>query len=492
MIFRYPDDAVLFERSVAGRRGVAPPTDDLPEIDITAAIPAQHVRESAPPLPELGEQDVVRHFTRLSQKNFSVDTTFYPLGSCTMKYNPKVNEDMAALGGFTGVHPYQPAETLQGTLQLYYELGEMLGELTGLGAVSLQPAAGAHGELTSLMVARAYFRHRGEQRDTILIPDTAHGTNPASASRCGFKAVQIRSNAEGCVDLDALDAALHDNVAVLMITNPNTLGLFEKDIVAICERVHAAGGLVFLDGANFNALVGIARPGDFGVDLMHLNLHKTFSTPHGGGGPGAGPICVRESLEPYLPIPRVKKQSGRYLLDCDAPLSIGSVRSFLGNMPVLVKAYCYLRLLGAEGLPKVAELAVLNANYLCALLRDTYELPYRSPCMHEFVLSATPLKRHGVRALDVAKKLLDCGFHPPTIYFPPIVPEAMMIEPTETESKETLDAFAAALIEIARIAERDPAVLKQAPQKMPVRRLDEYAAARKPILRWKPSEQSPR
>jgi glycine dehydrogenase subunit 2 len=491
MIFHYPDDAVLFERSVEGRRGVAPPPDDITDIALDEAIPKHHLRQTPPPLPELSEHGVVRHYTRLSQKNFSVDTTFYPLGSCTMKYNPKINEDMAALEGFAQAHPYQPADSLQGTLQLYYELGEMLKELTGLGAVSLQPAAGAHGELTSLMIARAYFRHlsasqggRSEQRNTILIPDTAHGTNPASASRCGFRTVQIPSNAEGCVDLEALGAALTSNVAVLMITNPNTLGLFERDIVKICDMVHAAGGLVFLDGANFNALIGVVRPGDFGVDLMHLNLHKTFSTPHGGGGPGAGPICVREFLEPFLPVPRVTKNGERYALDYDAPLSIGSVRSFFGNMPVIVKAYCYLRSLGAEGLRKIAEQSVLNANYLCALLRDTYELPYKGRCMHEFVVSARPLKGHGIRALDVAKMLLDYGFHPPTIYFPPIVPEAMMIEPTETESKETLDAFAAALIEIARIAETNPDALHAAPQKMPARRLDEFTAARNPILRW--------
>lgn len=481
------DELLIFEKSVAGRRGTSLPPDDLLELDITSLVPRELLAPSPPPLPEVSEGILVRHYTNLSQKNFSVDTHFYPLGSCTMKYNPKINETLAALEAFTHTHPYQPPDMLQGILTIAYDLGEMLKELTGFNSVSLQPSAGAHGELTSLMIIKAYFREKGEHRTKILIPDTAHGTNPASSSRCGFQVQQIASDKRGRIDLAALKGVLNDDVAALMVTNPNTLGLFEEQISEICNAVHAKGGLVYLDGANFNAILGIVKPADFGADLMHINLHKTFSTPHGGGGPGAGPIVVRDVLSPFLPVPVLEKQQGRVVLRYDRPRSIGRVKSFLGNMAVIIKAYCYIRMLGAEGLKAVSQHAVLNANYLLALLRALFDVPYDHHCMHEFVVSVRNHKQKGIRAVDVAKKLLDFGFHPPTAYFPLIVPEALMIEPTESESKETLDHFAQALERIVEIAAENPQAILEAPVNMPVTRLDEYSAARNPTLRWLPS-----
>jgi len=476
----------LLEESVAGRIGFSLPEEpsDTQQL-VEETIPAALRRGQAPKLPELSEVQVVRHFTRLSERTVGVDTTFYPLGSCTMKYNPKINELVASFDGFVWTHPWQPASSLQGLLEIYYELCHLLGELTGLPGVSLQPAAGAHGEFTALLVVRAFFDARGERdRREVLIPDTAHGTNPASAARCGFETRTLKS-LEGRLDLKALEQALNNKTACLMITNPNTLGLFERDIARIAKLVHEAGGLVYLDGANFNALVGRVRPSDFGADLMHLNLHKTFSVPHGSGGPGAGPICVREDLAKYLPLPWVLKEgNSSFRLVTEHPCSVGKVRCFLGNIPNIVRAYTYLRQLGLSGLRDVSGHAVLNANYLLHLVKEHYDVPYGNRCMHEFVIDGTRQKKAGVKALDIAKKLLDYGFHPPTTYFPLIVPEALMIEPTETENKHTLEEFAQAMIEIAEMAETKPEEVTCAPVTTPVSRLDELAAARAPVLVW--------
>lgn len=434
-------------------------------------------------LAEVGELDLVRHYVRLSQRNLGVDTAFYPLGSCTMKYNPRVHEKAAALPGFAGVHPWQPESSIQGFLALFRDLERRLAAITGMDAVSLQPAAGAHGEMAGLLVIRACLRERGEgRRRVVLIPDSAHGTNPATCTLCGLKAVQVRSTPHGAIDVEDLRAKLSPDVAAVMVTNPNTLGLFEADIAGVAGRVHEAGGLVYMDGANLNAILGRARPGDFGVDVMHLNVHKTFSTPHGGGGPGAGPIAVKAALEPFLPVPRIVERNGRLAWDWVRPASVGKVKSFWGNAGVLLRAYAYIAGLGDEGLRRVSLHAVLNANYLRARLKGAYALPYDRPCLHEFVLSAVRQKKHGVRALDIAKRLLDYGFHAPTIYFPLIVPEALMIEPTETESRETLDRFAEAMLAIAREAEETPDLLLQAPHTTPVRRLDEVRAAKTPVL----------
>jgi glycine dehydrogenase subunit 2 len=440
-----------------------------------------------PPLPELAEPDLVRHFVNLSTENMSVDSHFFPLGSCTMKYNPKRHERLAALPGFADVHPYQPEETIQGLLAILHALQEMLCEIAGLDAVTLQPAAGAQGELTSLLMAAAYFRDRQESRSGVLIPDVAHGTNPASAAMAGFKTIEVRSGSDGLVDLDDLASKLDQSTAVLMITNPNTLGLFEPQIARMAQMVHDAGGLVYLDGANMNAILGIARPGDFGADMMHFNPHKTFSTPHGGGGPGAGPVAVRAALAPFVPAPIVVRDgAGTFRLDFDRPKSIGRVRSFVGNVGVLVRAYCYLRTLGPEGARRVAENAVLNANYLLARLKPMLDVPYGDRCMHELVASAARLKAEcGIRAMDIAKRLLDYGFHAPTVYFPLVVREAMMIEPTETESKATLDAMAEA---IARIVGESPELLSKAPHTAAISRPDEVRAARRPVLRAEPCD----
>ena len=433
-------------------------------------------------MPEVGEIDLIRHFVNLSARNMSIDTNFYPLGSCTMKYNPKRHERLAALSGMANLHPLQRDESCQGMLALLWEMQHMLAEIAGLDAVALQPAAGAHGELTALLVASAYFKERGEKRTCVLIPDSAHGTNPASAAIAGFDAVSVKSNNRGLVDLVDLKAKLDERAAVFMITNPNTLGLFDDQIAAVTEMLHGRGALVYLDGANMNAILGITRPGDFGIDMMHYNVHKTFTGPHGAGGPGAGPIAVRAPLAPYLPAPVVKKVGDHFQLDYDRPKSIGRVRSFFGNVGILVRGYCYIRTLGARGLREVSENAVLNANYLLARVKEQYEVPYGDRCMHEFVASARSLRRERkISAMDIAKRLLDFGYHAPTVYFPLVVPEAIMIEPTETESKETLDAFADTLLQIK---DEEADFLHQAPHTLAISRPDEVKAAKEPILRW--------
>ncbi|MCE5267832.1 MAG: aminomethyl-transferring glycine dehydrogenase subunit GcvPB [Planctomycetaceae bacterium] len=474
---------LLFELSKPGCQAVQMPACDVPPKPVSTLLPAEAVSDEPLPLPELSEPDVVRHFVNLSTRNVSVDTHFYPLGSCTMKYNPKRNERLCALPGMADLHPYQPESTIQGMLYLLHQGQHILAEIGGLPAVSLQPAAGAHGEMTGLLVAAAYFRDIGQKRTTVLIPDAAHGTNPASAAMAGFKTLPVKSTEDGFVDIDDLASKLNNETAVFMITNPNTLGLFERRMGQIAEMVHKVGALVYLDGANMNAILGVARPGDFGANIMHFNPHKTFSGPHGGGGPGAGPIAVAEKLAPYLPSPIVVKDGRGYHLDYNRPKSIGRVRSFFGSVGVLVRMYCYIRSHGPEGLRRIAEDAILNANYLLSQLKDTLPVPHGDRCMHEFVASAATLKsQRGVAAMDIAKRLVDYGFHAPTVYFPLIVHEAMMIEPTETESKETLDTFAAAMKQIVA----EPAeVLHNAPQSTPIVRPDEVLAARKPVLRWK-------
>jgi glycine dehydrogenase subunit 2 len=475
---------LLFELSHTGRRCHHLPGCDVPVKDVAALLPANTVADAPPPLPEVGEIDLVRHFVNLSKRNMSIDTHFYPLGSCTMKYNPKRHERMAALPGMAGLHPLQEDGSCQGMLQMLWEMQNILAEIAGLDAVSLQPAAGAQGELTSLLVAAAYFHDRGEKRTRVLIPDSAHGTNPASAAIAGFDAVAIKSNDRGLVDLKELKAKLDDRAAVFMITNPNTLGLFESQIADITGLVHERGGLVYLDGANMNAIVGVTRPGDFGADMMHYNVHKTFTGPHGAGGPGSGPIAVRAALAPYLPAPLVAKDGDRFRLDYDRPKSIGRVRSFFGNVGILLRGYCYIRTLGPGGLREMTENAVVNANYLLALVKQTYEVPFGDRCMHEFVASARQLKRERrITAMDIAKRLLDFGYHAPTVYFPLVVPEAIMVEPTETENKETLDAFARVL---QTISTEDADELHHAPHTTCISRPDEIRAAKEPVLRWKP------
>ncbi|HXZ35172.1 MAG TPA: aminomethyl-transferring glycine dehydrogenase subunit GcvPB, partial [Thermodesulfobacteriota bacterium] len=428
----------------------------------------------------------VRHFTRLSQWNYGVDSGFYPLGSCTMKYNPKVNEDIARLPGFAGAHPYQPEEVSQGELQLIYELEHYLGEVSGMDRVTLQPSAGAQGELTGMLMIRAYLMDRGNPRKKVLVPDTAHGTNPASSSLCGYQVVQVKSDERGRLSPRAIEEKMDEDVAALMVTNPNTLGLFEDHICEVAEIVHKRGGLIYCDGANLNALLGLTRVGDMGVDVLHFNLHKTFSTPHGGGGPGAGPVGVKGHLADYLPIPVVAKEGERFRFEYNRPKSIGKVRSFYGNFGVLVRAYSYILSMGPEGLKKASLLALLNANYIRARLKGTYSLPYDFPCMHECVFNDKVQNKFGVTALDIAKRLMDYGFHPPTIYFPLVVHGALMIEPTESEAKETLDQFIESMIQIAKEAETDPEVVRSAPHRTKVFRLDEVLANRKPKLRWKP------
>jgi glycine dehydrogenase subunit 2 len=474
--------ALLFELSRPGRRAHRLPDCDVPTGAAADLLPADALADAPPPLPEVGEIDLVRHFVNLSTRNMSVDTNFYPLGSCTMKYNPKRHERLAAVPGMADLHPLQDDASCQGMLALLWELQEILAEIAGLDGVSLQPAAGAQGELTALLIAAAYFKDRGEKRTRVLIPDSAHGTNPASAAIAGFDAVSVKSDARGLVSLDDLRGKLDGRTAVFMITNPNTLGLFDDQIATITDLVHRDGALVYLDGANMNAILGVTRPGDFGAEMMHYNVHKTFTGPHGAGGPGAGPIAVRAPLAPYLPAPVVVKEGDTYRLDHDRPKSIGRVRGFFGNVGILLRGWCYIRTLGAAGLREVSENAVLNANYLRARLRDEYEVPHGTSCMHEFVASARGLRRERrVSALDIAKRLLDYGFHAPTVYFPLIVPEALMIEPTETENKETLDAFADALV---RIKGEDPEFLRQAPHSLGLSRPDEVKAAKEPVLRW--------
>ncbi len=476
LLFREP---LIFELGGSKQRG-----DFLEKERISGesiGIPEEYLRQNLP-IPQLTEQQVVRHYTRLSQWNFSVDTGFYPLGSCTMKYNPRVNEEAASLEGFASLHPYAPEEAVQGALALMYELEAMLAEITGMDRVTLQPAAGAQAELTGMLMVRAYHRELGKQRKKVLIPDSAHGTNPASCALCGFQVVQVPSDERGLLSPREISSRLDQDVAALMLTNPNTLGLFEEDILEISEMVHRAGGLVYCDGANLNALTGVARVGDMGVDLVHMNLHKTFSTPHGGGGPGAGPLGVKASLEPFLPVPRVEKEGDGFSLQEDFPKSIGRIKAFYGHFGVLVRAYAYLLSQGPGGLREATRKAVLNANYLRVALKDLYHLPYDRLCKHECVFSDRNQARFGVQALDIAKRLMDYGFHPPTIYFPLIVKGALMVEPTESETPETLGKFVEAMRSIAREAQEEPEKVRSAPHLTKLGRLDEVAAARKPVL----------
>jgi glycine dehydrogenase subunit 2 len=472
---------LVFEMSKEGVRGVKMPSSDVPA---RVKISSKFKRKKDAELPSVSEPDAVRHFTNLSKMNYSVDSNFYPLGSCTMKYNPKFTERIASMEQFTSLHPLQPqlvnGDTLtQGALEIIYNLEEALCEITGMDAYTSQPMAGAHGELTGVMLIAAYHKHNGDRKKYILIPDSGHGTNPASAAIAGYEVKTISSDENGVMDLNKFKDALSGEVAGVMLTCPNTLGIFNPHIKEITDLAHEAGGLVYYDGANLNAIMGKARPGDLGFDVVHLNLHKTFSTPHGGGGPGAGPVGVKKPLIPFLPISRVvKRENGSFMLDYDEPLSIGYISQFYGNFAVMLKAYAYILLLGKEGLIRVSENAVLNANYLLSRLKSHYEVPYEKVCMHEFVLSASRQAEKGVRALDIAKGLIDKGIHPPTVYFPLIVKEAMMIEPTETESKETLDRFIEVMIELAELAEKDPDAFKEFPRTTPVRRLDEVKAAK--------------
>jgi glycine dehydrogenase subunit 2 len=482
---------LIYEKSQAGRRASDLPSYELPP---PPDLPAELRRTEPPRLPEVPEFELVRHFTELSTRNFGVDTGFYPLGSCTMKYNPRINERLAALPGFARLHPLQEEDGAQGALELMWRLQEILAEVTGLDAVSLQPAAGSQGELTGLLLVRAYFaaRGEGEQRRKVVIPDTAHGTNPASVTMTGYELTHVQTDARGNIDVDDLRGKVDEHTAALMLTNPSTLGLFDENIEEIEKIFHAAGALMYYDGANLNAVCGVSRPGDMGFDIVHINLHKTFSQPHGGGGPGGGPIAVRDVLEPFLPVPAVvQREEGGFGLDFDRPQTIGKVRGFTGPFGVFVRSYAYIRMWGPR-LREMSEAAVLNANYVLARLKDAYDLPFDRLCMHEFVLSARTLKRdHGSTALDVAKRLMDYGFHPPTIYFPLIVPEALMIEPTETEAKETLDAFCDAMLAIVREAAQEPELLKEAPHDRPVKRLDEVRAAKQLVVKYGFEQQSP-
>jgi len=477
----------IFEKSREGRRSSYIPEKAMPPA-LAAQLPADSRRESAPLLPQVTEGEVVRHYTNLARKNWAVDVGFYPLGSCTMKYNPRVSEHIAAWPEFSAAHPLRPARAAQGWLRVMYETERMLSQLCGVARFTLEPAAGAQGELCGMLMIRRYHAERGDRRNTVIVPDSAHGTNPATAALAGFH-VRTCPSKDGLVDLEALRSLLNSDVAGIMLTNPNTLGLFERDIQEICRLIHEAGGLIYYDGANFNALVGRFRPGDMGFDVVHLNLHKTFATPHGGGGPGAGPVGVVEKLEPFLPVPLVRKGAEEFELEEKRPLSIGRLNAFAGNALVILRAYVYLRLLGTAGLQEASGGAVLAANYLKQRLVAAYEPSVPGRCMHEFVLSASRQKAKGVRALDVAKRLIDLGFHPPTIYFPLTVPEALMIEPTETENLETLDAFAEAMLKIADEAETNPDVLHSAPHGTPVGRLNEVAAAKDLNLRWRPDQQ---
>ena len=482
----------MFELSRPGRVGTNMPVSDVPETPVSELLPGVALRAELP-LPELSEGEVVRHFVRLSSLNYNVDKGFYPLGSCTMKYNPKINDQAVLMPGFSRIHPYQPEETAQGALEVLYRMQTDLAAILGMDAVSLQPAAGAHGEQLGLSLILAYHEHRGQShRNLVLIPTAAHGTNPASAARVGFHVVDVNTDERGLVDVSHLKTQLEKNaanVAGFMLTNPNTVGLFEEDIEEISALVHAAGGLMYCDGANMNALVGTARPGDMGFDVMHVNLHKTFSVPHGGGGPGSGPVGVKALLEPFLPVPQAaKREDGTYYLDYDRPLSIGKIAPFFGAFLAVVRAYAYIRHYGREYLPEISENAVLNANYLRVRLGATFPVAYDRICMHECVFTLKDLKKYGVKALDVAKRIIDYGYHPPTMYFPLIVPECLMIEPTETESKETIDRFISAVEQIAIEAQETPQLLLDAPHAAPVRRLDEAAAARNLDLSWSPKE----
>jgi glycine dehydrogenase subunit 2 len=479
------DQPLIFELSRPGRVGYSLPEMDVPELDINSLVPAGYLREEELGLPEVSELDIMRHYTALSNRNHGLDSGFYPLGSCTMKYNPKINENVARFNGFAHLHPLQDESTVQGALELLYDLQQHLKEITGMDEVTLQPAAGAHGEWTGLMLIRAFHEANGDvKRTKVIVPDSAHGTNPASAHIAGFDIVEVKSNEKGLVDIEDLRKVAGEDTAALMLTNPNTVGLFEENILEVAEIVHAAGGKVYYDGANLNAVMSKARPGDMGFDVVHLNLHKTFTGPHGGGGPGSGPVGVKADLIPFLPKPVITKSGEDYILDYNRPQSIGRVKPYYGNFGINVRAYTYIRSMGPDGLREVTEFAVLNANYMMRRLQEFYDLPFDQHCKHEFVLSGRRQKKLGVRTLDVAKRLLDFGYHPPTIYFPHIVEECIMIEPTETESKETLDSFIDIMIQIAKEAEENPEVVQEAPHTTVVGRLDETKAARQPVLRY--------
>ncbi|MDP4550217.1 aminomethyl-transferring glycine dehydrogenase subunit GcvPB [Alkalihalobacillus macyae] len=479
------DQALIFELSEPGRISYSLPELDVPDVDLDEWLPEEFNRKNEPELPEVSELQLMRHYTALSKRNHGVDSGFYPLGSCTMKYNPKINEDVARYPGFAFIHPLQEEETVQGALEMMYNLQQNLVAVTGMDEVTLQPAAGAHGEWTGLMMIRAYHEANGDyNRTKVIVPDSAHGTNPASATVAGFEAVTVKSNEKGIVDLEDLKRVVDGDTAALMLTNPNTLGLFEEQITEMAEIIHNAGGKLYYDGANMNAIMGAARPGDMGFDVVHLNLHKTFTGPHGGGGPGSGPVGVKSDLIPYLPKPVLVKEDGAYRFEYDRPQSIGRVKPYYGNFGINVRAYTYIRTMGPEGLKQVSENAVLNANYMMRRLEGAFVLPYKQHCKHEFVISGKNQKKLGVRTLDMAKRLLDFGYHPPTIYFPINVEECMMIEPTETESKETLDEFCDRLLQIAKEVEDNPEIVQEAPHTTVIGRLDETTAARKPILRY--------
>ncbi len=475
---------LLFELTKDSQKGHYIPDCQVSTCEAEYFVPAKYLRKTKIRIPQLSEPEVMRHFVELSNKNHHVDKGFYPLGSCTMKYNPKINEKLSRLSGISDLHPLQPEQLSQSGLQIMYELSDCLCKISGMEAVSLQPAAGAHGELTGLKVIRAYHESKGSPRTTVLIPDSAHGTNPASVTITGYQSLQVRSNELGLIDLDDLTAKMNENTAAIMITNPNTLGLFETNLKEIISKAHNVGALVYMDGANLNALMGIIRPGDIEFDVLHFNLHKTFSTPHGGGGPGAGPIGVSSRLVDFLPVPIIGKKNSTYYLNYNRPRSIGKISTYFGNFGVMVRAYVYIRMLGAEGLRRVSENAIINANYLKSKLEKYYLLPYKSPVMHEFVLSGENHKSQGVKTLDIAKRLLDFGFHAPTIYFPLIVKEAMMIEPTETESKQTLDQFIATMVQIAKEIKVNPEIVTKAPLTTEISRLDDVKAIKEPNLKY--------
>ncbi len=482
-------EQLIFEKSHPGRRGQTFPENSA-HFDINTLLPKDHQRQTDLALPEISENELMRHYTRLSHESYGVDEGFYPLGSCTMKYNPKINEDVARFPGFSDIHPLQPEESVQGALKLLYELEGILAEISGMAQITLQPVAGAQGEMVGMLITRAYHEKQGRQRKHVIIPDSAHGTNPASAHLAGYTIKTVHSTAEGIIDVDDLRKVVDSDTAALMLTNPNTLGLFERGIGEVVKIVHDAGALVYFDGANLNALLGLTRPGDMACDIMHFNLHKTFSTPHGGGGPGAGPVGVCEKLIPFLPTPRVEKDAERYFLTQDFPESIGRVHSFYGNFGILVRAYTYIKRLGAEGLSEISRNTIINANYLKKQLEAVYDIPMHRPCMHEFILSAKNLKTQGIGAWDIAKRLIDYGFYPPTVNFPLIIPEALMIEAPESESRETLDTFAEALFQIRLEVDKNPQILKDAPQSQKLGRLNEVLAARQLNVRYKPSESS--
>ncbi|HLE18992.1 MAG TPA: aminomethyl-transferring glycine dehydrogenase subunit GcvPB [Syntrophales bacterium] len=479
------DEPLIFEKSSPGRVGIGPAHSDVPEADPSKTLPSKFLRKGIEGFPDISEMDAVRHYTRLSQWNFGLDSGFYPLGSCTMKYNPKINEAAARLPGFAMLHPYQPEHLSQGALELMHSLENYLAEITGMEAITLQPSAGAHGELCGLLMMAAYFKAQGKPRTKIIIPDTAHGTNPASSHLAGFKVVPVKTEGKGALSVEMVKAVMDEDTAGLMLTNPNTIGLFEKNIKEIAEVVHSKGGLMYCDGANMNAVMGLVKLGDLGVDVVQLNLHKTFSTPHGGGGPGSGPVGVGKALEPFLPCPRIKKDGGKFSLDFNRPNTIGRMKAFYGNFSIMVRAYSYIRRMGASGLRRASETAILNANYIKERLKGTYHLAFDEPCMHEAVFSDKFQLGSGISTMDIAKRLIDYGYHPPTVYFPLVVHGAIMIEPTETETIDTLDRFIDVMKAIAEEAKTDPQLLKDAPNKTKIRRVDETRAAREPILRWK-------